>query len=103
MGGDTDTGRLALAPGEVIRAEMEKRGWSQADLAYVLGVNASAINPILSGKRGISPEMAKALASAFEIPAETLATIQAEWELRQARDPDPAIGSRARVQANYPL
>jgi HTH-type transcriptional regulator / antitoxin HigA len=93
----------AVSPAEIIRAEMEKRGWSQSDLAYVLGVNSSAVNPILSGKRGISPDMAKALAIAFDVPAERFALAQAEWELRRARDPDPKVTARARVQAQYPM
>jgi HTH-type transcriptional regulator/antitoxin HigA len=91
------------APADIIRSEMEKRGWSQSDLAYVLGVKTSAVNPILSGKRGISPDMAKALASAFNLAPERFAVAQAEWELRRARDPDPSVMARARVQAEYPL
>jgi HTH-type transcriptional regulator/antitoxin HigA len=91
------------SPAEIVRTAMEERGWSQSDLAYVLGVKSAAVNPILSGKRGISPEMSKALASAFNMPAESFALAQAEWELRHARDPDPAVTARARVQAEYPL
>jgi HTH-type transcriptional regulator/antitoxin HigA len=92
-----------LSPGDVIRSAMDSRGWSQAELAYVLGVKTAAISPILAGKRGISADMAKALASAFNVPAETFAKAQAEWELRNARDPDPGVSARARVQAEYPL
>jgi HTH-type transcriptional regulator/antitoxin HigA len=91
------------SPADVVRSAMQERGWSQSDLAYVLGVKSAAVNPILSGKRGISPEMAKALASAFNMPAETFALAQAEWELRHASDPDPGVIARARVQAEYPL
>ena len=43
-------------PGYYIKEEMEARGWSQRDLAFILGVPEQAINPILNGKRGISPE-----------------------------------------------
>ncbi|PYT99482.1 MAG: hypothetical protein DMG38_11500 [Acidobacteria bacterium] len=38
---------------------MEERGWSQRDLAFILGVSEQAINPILNGKRGISPEIGR--------------------------------------------
>jgi HTH-type transcriptional regulator/antitoxin HigA len=47
--------------------------------------------------------MAKALASAFNMPAEVFAKAQAEWELLQAKDPDPGVAARARVQSAYPL
>src|SRR5579885_1164642 len=91
------------SPADIIRHEMKKRGWSQADLAFVLGVTSSSINPILSGKRGVSPEMAKALAGALDISPERFAVAQAAWELRQARDPDPGVLARARIQSQYPL
>jgi HTH-type transcriptional regulator/antitoxin HigA len=91
-------------PADIIRAALEELGWSQSDLAYVLGLKTAAgINQILSGKRGVSPEMAKALATAFDMPAERFAVAQAEWELRQAAEPEPAVAARARVQAKYPL
>lgn len=57
-------------PGYYIKEEMEARGWSQRDLAFILGSTDQALNPILSGKRGISPEMAKAFGEAFDVPAE---------------------------------
>jgi HTH-type transcriptional regulator/antitoxin HigA len=91
------------APADALRTLMEQRSWTQSDLAYVLGVNAAAINPILSGKRGISPDMAKALAAAFEKPLEHFATLQARWELQRARDPDSSVRARARIQTEYPL
>lgn len=82
---------------------MEWRGWSQPDLAYVLGVNTATVNQIINGKRGISPDMAKALAVAFNVPVESIAAVQALWELDRARDPDPAVKARAKVQSEYPL
>lgn len=91
------------SPADIIRQEMKKRGWSQADLAFVLGVTSSSINPILSGKRGVSPDMSKALAGALDISPERFAVAQAAWELRQARDPDPGVIARARIQSEYPL
>jgi HTH-type transcriptional regulator / antitoxin HigA len=82
---------------------MEERGWSQTDLAYVLGVNSAAVNQILSGKRGISPEFAKGLSAALSLPLDTIMQVQARWELERARDPDPAVTARGRIQAQYPL
>src|SRR5437763_12775294 len=70
-----------LSPAVALRAAMEERNWSQSDLAYVLGVKSAVINQILAGKRGISSEMAKALAVAFVKPTSTFARVQAEWEL----------------------
>jgi HTH-type transcriptional regulator / antitoxin HigA len=91
------------SPADAIRSALEENGWSQSDLAYVLGAQTAAINQILSGKRGISPEMAKALAIALNKPPEIFAQIQAAWDLRNAREPDSRVKDRAQIQAKYPL
>lgn len=90
-------------PGHFIREELEAREWSQRDLAYILGVPEQAVNMIASGKRGISPEMAKALGKAFSVPGEFFANLQKAYDLSRARDPDPSVERRARLQAFFPI
>jgi HTH-type transcriptional regulator / antitoxin HigA len=90
-------------PGEFIREELDARGWSQRDLAYILGVAEQAVNVIISGKRGISPEMAKALGEAFEVSAEYFANLQKMHDMANARAPDPGIARRAMLQSVYPV
>lgn len=85
-------------PGEFIRDELEARGWAQQDLAFILGVKEQAINPIMSGKRGISPEMAHSLSKAFGITAEYFLNLQKAHELSIAREADPAIERRAKLK-----
>lgn len=82
---------------------MEERDWNQRDLAFILGCSEQAINPILNGKRGISPEMAKALGEAFDVPAEFFANLQQAYDLAQARKPDPSVAARRQMQTVYPL
>ncbi|WP_339631023.1 HigA family addiction module antitoxin [uncultured Sneathiella sp.] len=90
-------------PGEFIRDELESRGWAQRDLAYILGVKEQAINPIMSGKRGISPDMAQSLSKAFGISAEYFLNLQKAYELSTARAADPAIERRAKLQSVFPI
>lgn len=90
-------------PGEFIREELEARGWSQRDLAYILGVPEQAVNLICSGKRGISPDMAKALGKAFDVSAEYFANLQQSYEMSRARAPDPGVERRASLQSVYPI
>lgn len=90
-------------PGEFIRDELEARGWSQRDLAYILGSPEQAVNMIVSGKRGISPEMARALGDAFDVSAEYFANLQKAFEMSNARAPDPSIARRAQLQNTYPV
>jgi len=72
-------------PGHFIREELEARNWTQRDLAYILGVTDPEVNVIISGKRGISPKMAKALGKAFDVPAEFFVNLQKSYDLSRAR------------------
>jgi len=102
MNMETFTGGVPV-PGYFIREELEARGWSQRDLAFILGCPEPAVNMIISGKRGISPEMAKALGKAFDVPPEFFSNLQNAYDLAQAREPDPGVARRARLQDRYPV
>ncbi|MBN8818307.1 MAG: HigA family addiction module antidote protein [Sphingomonas sp.] len=90
-------------PGDYVREELEAREWSQRDLAYILGVPEQAVNLIVSGKRGISPEMAKSLGKAFDVSADYFANLQQAYEMANAKAPDPAVERRARLQTAFPI
>jgi HTH-type transcriptional regulator/antitoxin HigA len=90
-------------PGYYIKEEMEARGWLQRDLAFILGCSEQAINPILNERRGISPDMAKALGEAFNVPAEFFANLQQAYDLSQARVPDASVAARRDMQTTYPV
>lgn len=94
---------FAEPPGIYIREELEARGWSQRDLAFILGYSEQTITKVISGKSGITAEMAKALGEAFGTSASVWAGLQKEWELREAREPDPAIRARADMQRKFPI
>ncbi len=98
------TTSLVEHPGVYIREELEERGWTQRDLAYILGRPEQSINTILSGKRGITAEMAKALGEAFDVSAEFFLNLQKMYDLAHAQEPDSGIIKRARFfQSSYPV
>src|SRR3546814_5443748 len=68
-GGMTGKNNLVAVepPGTFIKLELEARGWSQRDLAFILGQTEQQLNPLLSGKRGITPDMARLLGDAFDV------------------------------------
>ena len=41
-------------PGDLIKEELEERGWTQEDLAEILGRTTASVNEIITGKRGIT-------------------------------------------------
>jgi transcriptional regulator with XRE-family HTH domain len=53
-----------------ILKELEKRDWSQADLARHAGVSRAAISDIVSGKRGLGRDLAVAISEALDTPLE---------------------------------
>lgn len=99
----TNYNKTVPHPGHFIREELEARGWTQRDLAYILGVPEQSVNQIILGKRGISSEMAKALADALEVSPEFFANLQKAYDLSRAREPDPSVKRRARLQSSYPV
>lgn len=54
-----------VSPGECLRQMLKDRGWTQEDLAAITGRSRQQIIDIVSGRRGITPEMAVVLAAAF--------------------------------------
>ena len=90
-------------PGLFIQEELDARGWAQRDLAFVLGIEETALNKIIVGKTRISVEMAKALAEAFDVDADLFANLQKSYDLARARPADPAISRRAKLQNVYPV
>ena len=94
---------VELSPGQLVQAAMDRKGWSQSDVAFALGTTKAAINQIVSDKRAISHNMARSLGAALDISAEELATAQALWEVKRADEPDSNINARARILSRYPL
>jgi len=90
-------------PGMYIQEELDARGWSQRDLAFILGIEEPALNKIVKGKTGISIEMSKALAKAFEIDADFFANLQKAYDFARAGEPDPSVERRAALQKVYPI
>ncbi|MCH8902275.1 MAG: helix-turn-helix domain-containing protein, partial [Chloroflexi bacterium] len=62
---ETRTPAEVFPPGEFLADELAARGWSQTDLAHILGRDVNLVNDIIRGKRGITPETAQGLADAM--------------------------------------
>ncbi len=55
---------------EWLQAEMDKRGWSQSDLARFADLNRAVINKLLNGKSHPQPPTLEAISRALKIPIE---------------------------------
>jgi addiction module HigA family antidote len=82
-------------PGRIVRSAcLEPLGLSVTEGAKVLGVTRQALNNVINGKSGISPEMAIRLSKAFGSTAETWLRMQLAYDLAQARKNEGQIKVR---------
>ena len=55
---------------EWVQGELDKREWSQADLARKAGVSRASVSLVISQNRKPGPEFCRAIARAMELPEE---------------------------------
>lgn len=102
--GNADLFDGAKPPGEVIRALLERHGWSQDDLATITGRSRQTVIQIIGGKAGITPEMAVALAAAFGYSASDWLRLEANHRLANiATDGTGAVERRAKIYGKVPV
>ena len=82
-------------PGRIVRSAcLEPSGLSVTDGAKLLGVTRQALNNVINGKSGISPEMAIRLTKAFGSTPETWLKMQLAYDLAAARKQEHRIKVR---------
>jgi len=96
---------VLVPPGQILRREIEARGWSQKDLADILGRPVQVISEIVRGKKEITPETAVQLAAAFGTSAEFWSNLEANYRLRLAKrlGPAPEIVERQQLYLKAPI
>ncbi len=80
-------------PGQLLRAELEKRHLTQARLAEQIGVSPSLLNEVVNGKRAINTQLALLLEAALGISATVWINLQTSYNLQMAKA-DTAFMSR---------
>jgi len=82
-------------PGRIVRQDcLEPLGLSVTSAAKVLGVTRQALNNVVNGKSGVSPEMAIRLSKAFGSTPETWLRMQLAYDLAAARKSESNIRVR---------
>ncbi len=72
-------------PGRIVRHDcLEPLGLSVTEGAKILGVTRQALNNVVNGKSGISPEMAIRLTKAFGSTPDTWLRMQVAYDLAAA-------------------
>lgn len=92
-----------LSPGHFIKLELEKRGWGQADLAFILQRPLPTINEIINAKKTITMEMAVALGKAFNQSPELWAHRETAYRLSLVKDVDKDTAKKAKLFEIAPI
>ncbi len=91
-------------PGEFLRDEIEERGWSQSDLAQIMGRPTGMIAQLVGGKRMITPETARDLAAAFDTTPEFWMNLESAYQLSRLKNDDSdTIAKRAKLFEKAPV
>lgn len=87
--------RNPVHPGRIVKHDcLEPLGLTVTAAAQALGVTRQALNNVVNGKAGISPEMAIRLEKAFGSTADTWLRMQAAYDLACAREREAHIKVR---------
>lgn len=84
-------------PGKHLLDELNARGWSQVEFAWIVGRPVSVINKIVNGRKGITPDTANQFAAAFGTSAEIWMKLQTVYDLWKNRKDVSQIEQRCRA------
>jgi len=87
----------AFSPGESIKEELEERGWSQRDLAAIMGVQPSVVSGIINGTKPISLDLARNLAAAFGTSAQFWVNMETAYRLHLSPASHSATSARSQL------
>lgn len=90
-------------PGEFLRDELEARGWTQAEFARILDRPEQAVSEIVTGKKRITPETARALSGALGSSPEYWLNLESSYRLFLAGREDENVARRSRLYSLAPL
>ena len=85
-------------PGELIRETLDELGVSVSEAAKVLGITRQQLHNLISGRSGVTAEMAVRLEKALGSTADTWLRMQMNYDLAQIRQQGAAIKIK-RIQA----
>jgi HTH-type transcriptional regulator/antitoxin HigA len=90
-------------PGEFLRDELDARGWSQTELAEIIGRPVRLINEIIAGKKAITPETAIQLGDSLGTGPELWMNLESQFQLSKVRATDGLIARRAGLYGQFPV
>jgi HTH-type transcriptional regulator / antitoxin HigA len=96
-------------PGKILSRELEARGWTQKDLAEIIGRPVQTINEIIRGTKQITPETAIELSQALGTSPEFWTNLEAKYRLhlagkeKQEEETEQNITRKSRLYTILPI
>lgn len=90
-------------PGDILKEELEARGWTQTDLAEIIGKSARLVNEVIAGKRAVTPDTARGLADAFGTSAQFWMNLESAYQLSKLKTDASPVARRARLYSLFPV
>ena len=92
-----DAERDTPPPGRLLEEMMKARGWTQMDLAAILGKPQRTISEIITGKSSITPKTAQSLAQAFNNDPAFWMDLESRHRLALVKTEDESVRERAKL------
>lgn len=90
-------------PGDLLRDEIEERGWTQAEFAEIIGRSATSVNNIINARTTITPATAKLFAAALGTSDTLWMNLDAKYWLWREDDAPGRIALVARLRQRFPV
>lgn len=92
-----------MSPGDRLRELLTEKRWTQEELAQITGRSRQQIIDILNNQRGISPEMAVALAAAFKTTPDYWMNLDSSHRLSKIQENIGEVERRVKVFEFAPI
>ena len=90
-------------PGEFLRDELDARGWSQTELADIMGRPVRMINELIAGKKAITAETAIQLGDSLGTSPALWMNLESQYQLSKVQASDGLVARRAKLYERFPV
>jgi HTH-type transcriptional regulator/antitoxin HigA len=94
---------MLVGPGDLILEELEVRGWTQQDLAEIIGMSSKTVNQLINHKQPITFETAQRLSMAFGQTVEFWINQDTIYRMHVEEQKDTSVGIRANIYKSMPI
>jgi HTH-type transcriptional regulator/antitoxin HigA len=90
-------------PGEYLSDELEARGWTQTEFADIIRRPPRVVNEIIGGKRAITPDTARDIATALGTSAQLWMNLETAYQLSKIPPRDETVAREAALRERFPV